>query len=263
DAAAIQGLLASYGGQLAHTAGDLYVAVFDSDSGAHPVQRAVSACEALTARRLTERALVDLGQVSIQPRPGGGRRYMSALFTRAARLPIASAPSGVLLSEAAFHLVEHLAAVPAGRPGILRIAGSKADEQATIVKRGAGPLVGRNEVLDGLVANARAALESKAPSIATVIAEPGYGKSHLCLGLMEALGRDLPQARLIQLRAQESLGGQADQTLRELLTKVLGIAAESAGDEGRARLTERLGAQLAKEVWPGVALVFGWLSPDA
>ena len=263
DAAAIQELLASYGGQLAHAAGDSYVAVFDSDSGAHPVRRALSACEAFTARRLTERALVDLGQVSIQPRPGGGRRYMSGLFARSDRLPIASDPPGVLLTEAAFQLVEDLAAVPAGRPGILRVASTKAEEQATIVKRGAAPLVGRNEVLDGLVANARAALKAKAPSIATVIAEPGYGKSHLCLGLTEALRRDLPQARLIQLRAQESLGGQADQTLQELLTKVLGIAAESAGDEGRARLTERLGAQLAKEVWPGVALVFGWLSPDA
>ncbi len=265
DAAAVQELLAPFGGQLAHAAGDRYAAVFDSDSGGPPVRRAVCACQAFTARRLTERALVDLDQVSIQPRRGGARRYLSALFSRADRYPVASDPPGVLLTEGALRLVEDLAVVAAGRPGILRIADSteRSEEQATIVKRGAGPLVGRDEVLDGLVASARAALNAKAPSIATVIAEPGYGKSHLCVGLTEALGRDLPGARLIHLRAQEWVGGQADQTLRELLTKVLGIAAESAGDEGRALLTERLGAQLAKEVWPGVALVFGWLSPDA
>jgi len=266
DAASIQSVLTSFGGHLAHAAGGSYVGVFGHDTGDNPARRALLAGRALIGHNLTERALVDLGQVTIQPRPGGGKRYISALFTRADRFPNASDPAGVLVTEASSKMLDDLATVPiAGRPGVFRVsaAGDQVQEQATIVKQGAGPLVGRDDVLDALVASARGALERKVPTIATVIAEPGHGKSHLCATLIERLQATSFGGQLLQLRAREPVGGDADQTLRELLTKVLRIPSDHPSDGGHTLLADRLGPELGKEVWPGVALVFGWVAADA
>src|SRR5262249_60762721 len=66
-----------------------------------------------------------------------------------------------------------------------------------------------------------------------------------------------------QRRGREPVGGDADQTLRELLTKVLRIPSDHPSDGGHTLLADRLGPELGKEVWPGVALVFGWVAADA
>lgn len=262
DAATVQSVLVSCGGQLAHAAGGSFVGVFSHSSGDNPVRRAMLAGKALTARKVTERALVDLGVVAAQPRPGGGHRYLSALFTRSDRFPRASDPAGVLVSEAVSKLIDGHSVVPiAGRTDILQAVPTNED-QLTIVTQGAGLLVGRDEILDSLVADARASAGRKVPTIATVIAEPGHGKSHLCVKLIERLEGLAPGIQLIQLRARESVGGEADRTLRELLTKVLRIPADTQSDGGRALLAERLGPELGREVWPGVALVFGWVASD-
>ncbi len=262
DAATIQSVLVSCGGQLGHAAGGLFVGVFSDSTGDNPARRALLAGKALTARNVTERALVDLGLVAIQPRPGGGQRYLSALFTRPYKFPRAFDIAGRLVSEAVSRLIDGHSVVPvAGRAGIFHASATNED-QLTVVTQGAGLLVGRDEILDSLVASARAAVQRKVPTIATVIAEPGHGKSALCVALIERLEELSPGVQLIQLRSRESVGGEADRTLRELLTKVLRIPAEPPSDSGRALLADRLGPELGREVWPGVALVFGWAASD-
>jgi len=263
--ASVQTVLTSFGGQLAHAAGSSYVGVFGHETGDNPAKRALSAARAITGRQIAERALVDLAPVTVQARPGGARRYLSPLFARTDRYPQGSDPAGVLLTDACAKLLNDVPTAPvSGREGIVRaLADDAPQELATIVAQQAPPLVGREETLNALIENARAASTAGSPTIATVIADAGHGKSHLCAALIDRL-KTIPGTQLLQFRAREPVGGDADQTLRELLSKLLRLpAGERPADGGHALLADRLGPELGKEVWAGVALALGWVTPDA
>jgi predicted ATPase len=264
DAASVQSAVMSFGGELGYAAGHSYVAVF-GEKLENPARRALIAARAITARTISDRALVHLAQVTIQARSGGGRRYMSPLFTRADRFPQEGDPPGVLVTDSASKSLPELALEEiSGRPGILRlVAERQGEEQATIVKQGAGPLIGREDVLASLLESARKAAEGGLPTIATVIAEAGHGKSHLCTAMLDQLEGGSAKAQLLQLRAREPVGGDADETLKELLTRLLRLPKEPPKDAGHALMEERLGPELGKELWAGVALIFGWVSADA
>src|SRR5262249_51882354 len=70
--------------------------------------------------------------------------------------------------------------------------------------------------------------------------------------------------QLLFLAAREPAGGAADQTVGELLSNLLLIpTGERPSDAGRGLLVDRLGEELAKEVWAGVALALDWSPLDA
>ena len=126
---------------------------------------------------------------------------------------------------------------------------------------GVAPLVGRDELLRTLLESARAAASGSKPTIVTLLGAAGYGKTHLAQMLVQHL-EIVPAFQLLFVRAKEVLGGVEEQTTRELLRSALSLPDTAPPDLGRALVAERLGAEIAKEVWAGVAITMGWAPPE-
>ena len=123
------------------------------------------------------------------------------------------------------------------------------------------PLVGRDHLLRTLLDSARAAASGSTPTIVTLLGAAGYGKTHLAQILVQHL-EIVPAFQMLFVRAKEVLGGVEEQTTRELLRSTLALPDAAPADLGRALLAERLGAEIAKEVWAGVAITMGWAPPE-
>jgi tetratricopeptide (TPR) repeat protein len=262
NVAAIREAGNTVGAQLAHTAGAQYVLAFGHEVGDNPTRAAANAAEMLVARGLAKRVLVDLASVSVQARPDGTRRYQSPLFTKKDQYPGEADPLGVLLSPAAVEVLPDLSSEPVpNRPGVVRLAAAAQASEKTTTRMGVAPLVGREDLLRSLMESARAAAKGPLPTIATLLGEPGYGKTHLAQMLVQHL-EVLPQMQTLFVRAKEVLGGVGEQTTRELLQRLLSLPDASPPDLGRALVADKLGAEVAAEVWAGVAVVMGWAAPD-
>jgi len=261
--AAVREAMSSVGAQLAHAAGAQYVLAFGHEVGDNPTRAAANAGEMIVARGLTKQALVDLASVSIQARPDGTRRYQSPLFAKKEQYPGESDPEGILLSPAALEVLPDLSVEPVpGRPGTSRLqkAASQVAERTT-TRMGVAPLVGRDELLRTLLESARAAASGSTPTIVTLLGAPGYGKTHLAQMLVQHL-EVVPAFQMLFVRAKEVLGGVEEQTTREMLRSTLALPDAAPADLGRALLAERLGGEIAKEVWAGVAITMGWAPPE-
>src|SRR5450631_1808345 len=261
--AAVREAMSSVGAQLAHAAGAQYVLAFGHEVGDNPTRGAANAGEMMVARGLTKQALVDLASVSIQARPDGTRRYQSPLFAKKEQYPGESDPEGILLSPAALEVLPDLPVEPVpGRPGTSRLqkATSQVAERTT-TRMGVAPLVGRDELLRTLLESARAAASGSTPTIVTLLGAPGYGKTHLAQMLVQHL-EVVPAFQMLFVRAKEVLGGVEEQTTREMLRSTLALPDAAPADLGRALLAERLGGEIAKEVWAGVAITMGWAPPE-
>jgi len=261
DAVTLKRRLAALGGELAHTAGRRCVAVFDHEPGVSPVRRALRAARDLVRRGACSRALVDLAPVLVQRRAGGARRYLSPLFSREDLAPPdahAEAPA-IQVTPAA------VAALPEGARGALDSVISSMPPgpiDVSLDEEGPGdttfePLIGRADILGALVDGARAVAASGLPTITSVIADTGLGKSHLASVLDQRLREIAPGAHVIDLRAREPLVGGADPTVREILQQALDLPAVPPPGGGRALLESRLGPAGA-ELVPAVALALGW-----
>jgi tetratricopeptide (TPR) repeat protein len=262
NVAAVREAMHSAGAQLAHTAGAQYVLAFGHELGDNPTRAAANAGEMLVGRGLTRRALVDLASVSIQARPDGSRRYQSPLFTKKDQYPGEDDPAGVLLSPAALEVLPDVPADPVpARPGMMLLQKATQAAERTTTRMGVAPLVGRDEILRLLLESARNSTSGAVPTISTIIGEAGYGKSHLAQMLVQHL-EVLPKIQTVFVRAKEVLGGAGEQTTRELFARALSLPDQPPPDLGRALLAERLGADIAKEVWAGVAVAMGWAPPE-
>ena len=260
----VQKALQSFGGQLAHLEPGRCVGAFTHRAGDNPGQRALAAAEALIGNRLARRAIVDVGTVTSKPRPDGGPpRLISALFTQKNRYPSASDPEKILVAAAAREMLSAVALKPAsGRPDHFVLA-ARADEAGTrtVIQDGNARLFGRDGEVKALLEEAREALAARRPRVATVLGEPGLGKTRLAVEVSQRLELAHMKARLIQLRAREPMGGDPDETLAELLRRALDLPVTAPIDKGRALLTERLG-EAAREIHTAAALVLGWIPPD-
>jgi tetratricopeptide (TPR) repeat protein len=128
---------------------------------------------------------------------------------------------------------------------------------------GTGELVGQEELIESLTANAELALKQPKPGIVTVLGEAGHGKSHIASTLVQQLEKLPFSKEVIAVAAYESVGGAVDQTLRRMLVRALHLPDESpGGDHGRALILQRLGEQVGTQVWAAVALVLGWVPAD-
>jgi eukaryotic-like serine/threonine-protein kinase len=259
---AIREAATSVGAHLAHSAGTQYVLAFGHEVGDNPTRAAANAAQMVIARGLTTRALVDLASVSVQARPDGSRRYQSPLFTKKDRYPAEADPVGVLLSPAAIEVLPDVSSEPVpSRPGVARVSPAADAAEKTTTRMGVAALVGRDDVLRSLLDAARTATGQRRPTITTLLGEPGFGKSHLVQMLVQHL-EVLPSMQTVFIRAKEVLGGVGEQTTRELLQRMLALPDAAPADLGRALLTDKLGPDIAKEVWAGVAVVMGWAPPE-
>jgi eukaryotic-like serine/threonine-protein kinase len=262
NVSAVREAMSSAGAQLAHTAGAQYVLAFGHEVGDNPTRAAATAGEMFVARGLAKRVLVDLASVSVQARPDGTRRYQSPLFAKKEQYPAETDPDGVLLSPAA---QEVLPDVPtetlAGPRGLAHVKKAAQASERTTTRMGVAPLVGRDDVLRTLLESARAAATGSQPTIFTLLGAPGYGKTHLAQMLVQHL-EVVPSFQVLFVRAKEVLGGADEQTTRDLLRATLALPESAPPDLGRALLAEKLGPELAREVWAGVAISMGWAAPE-
>ncbi|HEY6909414.1 MAG TPA: protein kinase [Myxococcales bacterium] len=266
DVGSVQSAVRGLGGELGHAARGRYAAIFPGEAGQDPVRRAFRAAQGLAERGLAARALVDVGSVNAQRRPDGSMRYISPDLARDSRYAQDTDPAGPLATSGAAEVLAEIAwdAVP-GRPGVFapRRAGGDRLQSATIVQLGAGPLVGRDDVLRSLVAAARAAAAGLAPTVTTVLAEAGYGKTHLAAALLEALRARVPTAEVIDLRVREPVAGEGGEALRALLARAIDLPPDAGEGSARARFAAAVGQPAAVELWPAAALTLRLVPADA
>jgi len=256
------------GGELAHMAGAQLVVAFGHEVGDNPARAALRAAQLFLDRGLGLRAYVDLGSVAITRKPDGTRRYQSPLFAKKDQYPTDADPEGVLLARAAADLLPDVVTEPvARRPDVSLVKRGEDAAEATAIRTELPSLVGRDETMRALLSAARQATATRAPragtpTISTVIGEPGSGKSHLASVLTQHLESIIPPLQVTLVRAKEALGGAGDQTTRDLFRRFLDLPANSPPEFGRALLAERLGPDIARETWAGVAVTMGWASPE-
>jgi serine/threonine protein kinase/tetratricopeptide (TPR) repeat protein len=263
DVIALQRRLLSSGGQLAHGSGGQFVVVFGHDLGDNPVRPALFAAHSLIREGVTDRVRLDVGAVSVQTRADGSKRFLSPVFAKRDRFPAPVDPPGVSLTPAA----EELLSEPGGpvsaassRPAIGAPSGETTSGQAET--GGMETLVGRDEVVEALVASAQRAIGERASTLVRVIAEPGHGKSHLFRVLVRRLRKVELRAEVIDLRAIEPALGGVDHTVKELLQRTLDLP-DTPPFDGGALLRERLGRCGAADAAPVVAVALGWTAIEA
>src|SRR5262249_96594 len=125
------------------------------------------------------------------------------------------------------------------------------------------PLVGRDDLLARLLEGARAAIHDCVPTLATVLGEPGHGKSRLRAALVKSLATSIPDVEILDASASESPAFDSQAQLRHLPRHLLGLGEEPPPDLGRGQAIAEVGAELGEAAWPALALRLGWLSSDA
>ncbi|MET0390867.1 MAG: protein kinase, partial [Polyangiales bacterium] len=259
----VQSVVTAAGGQIVQTNGSQYVAAFGHDVGDNPARVALVAAHRLSAARLAPRLLVDVASVSVQNRPDGSRRIFSPVFTKKDRFPSDADPPGVQLTAAANEVMPDLIATKVEGKGdryVLPIQ-QFANETTTFGVQ-LSPLVGRDAIVQTLFDTARTALTSDVPALITVLAEPGYGRSHLATVAAERIERGLlPAVEVIRLTAQEGLMRTASQALPELLRRVLDLPRTTPPQDGKPLLLEKLG-EAAEGSWAAAAHALGWIDAE-
>lgn len=252
------------GGQLAHASAPRYVAIYSHEVGENPAKRALRAAHDLVKHGVCERAVIDLAHVSIQTRADGSPRFISALFFRSDRFPHAGDPEGVFLAPtAAQELPGTEGAELPGRKWLhLGHAPSSSGLLRDVADDSTGSLLGRRDVLDGLLESARETARESVPCVLGVVAEEGCGKTHLARVTLARIRAEMPRATVLDLRARELLGGEEAPSTRELLSRWLDLPATAPSDGGSALLRERLGAE-GMDTWAAVALELGWIEEGA
>ncbi|HWN69842.1 MAG TPA: protein kinase, partial [Haliangium sp.] len=259
----IQEAIEAAGGWLADFTGSRYAVVFTHEATDNPVRRAVDVAQSLVDRDLCRRAIVDLASVQVRWRASGQPWFVSNVFSRAERYPTESDPEGVTLSEAVAAALPSLGG-DAGTYRTARAAPRLSLRPTTARLRAlSAPFVGREALLADLLADFRTAMRETRPALTTLLGQPGLGKSCIAGVLAERMAEHYPWVQVRELRAYAPVGGDSPPLLRELLTWVLGLPSRNPGDAGRELVEQRLGPELGREAWCGVALAMGWLGPDA
>jgi tetratricopeptide (TPR) repeat protein len=263
DAGRLKGALAAIGGDLAQVGKSSAVAVFGQKTAENPVRRALRAAESLLGRGLAARALLEIATVTVQRRADGSERFVSSAFNKIEQLITDLDPNGVYITRAVAASADDVHQEPLPDRDVIRVLAARDDitDSATVMREAAVPLVGRGDVIDQLVASADASLRAgkPMPTIATVIADAGHGKTHFCATLVRALRERVGEVTVVELRAREPMDGDPDRSLRSLLRRCLDLPSTMPDDNGQALLSEKLG----KALWPPAAMALGWLAPDA
>jgi tetratricopeptide (TPR) repeat protein len=263
SATEVQPALQPFSGLVAQAAAGLACYTFDHRAGRSPGLRALAAAHALLAAGLAERLIIDVGDVTVKARPGGTRLFGS-VFSEADRYPRPGDPRGILLSPAARVLFPSDACQPTpARPGYFALGAAAAAGpfDRSVMEDAPSPLVGRADLLRVLLQEATTAVSDGRSRVASVLAEPGLGKTRVARELGRRLREQLPTAELIEMRAREPLGGPTDDALADLLRRTLALPGSPPADGGRALLEERIG-EAGRDTYISVALLLGWIASD-
>ncbi len=273
DLKAIKSTLSAFGGEVGHSAGVRFVAVFRRKTTQNPARAALLCGQRLVTLGLASRALVDLDFVNVLDRSDGSTRFVSGLFQKAELFLGEGQPLGTFLTKRAAEVLSDLkgerVATDASKPAtpeIFSTHGSQSisGETQFTQSRAREPLFGRDDLINRLLNSVHLACIGNGlgrPTIATVIAEVGYGKSHLFASLTERLTESRVDLSVLGFRAQEPLGGDAGLSLRMLLTQAMGAPPSPPADRGEQWLSRRLGSE-AEALWPVLALALGWIGED-
>jgi eukaryotic-like serine/threonine-protein kinase len=258
---AVQALVTSSGGQIVQTTGAQYVAAFGHDVGDNPVRSAFAAAQRLALAKLTLRALVDVAQVSVQQRPDGSKRMFSAVFARKDRIPAASDPTGIQFTGPATEVMPDLTVLPiADRADRFLVSAASPRGGDATVYGAQHTLVGQEQRLGNLRESARIALSRNEPTLVSVIAAAGYGKTHVARALEQVIERVVADVELFRLAAQEGMVGAGSQLAPELLRRALRVGSD-APEDPEAVLRLRFG-ELGDAHWVGAAFALGWIDSD-
>lgn len=250
------------GGELASASPALGIVVaFDHESSDNPVRLAATAAQRALELGLCDRAIVDAFNVLMQVRPNGQRRFVSAAFTRKDRYLADTFEAGVYLTQAALDLVPQLEATSMPGTDLHQLLQAEQRELTSVgVVRHA--FVGRDVELEQLFASATQTATNQVPTIATVIAEGGMGKSELASALAAGLTQKLPQADVCAFRCQEGLDGGQSRNVADLLRWALGLQRDVPDDKGRAVLSQHFGLPDGDPSWAAPALALNWVGLD-
>jgi predicted ATPase/predicted Ser/Thr protein kinase len=123
----------------------------------------------------------------------------------------------------------------------------------------AQPFEGRRETMAALIHSSCAAVATRTPTLMTICADDGIGKTRLAAALHHALIEAIPTARVLVFRGQDPAVSEVDGTIRAILRR---LAAPAERTLRRRKLREHLQAQVG-DGWPAVALTLGWIGHDA
>lgn len=258
DAALVDQAVASLGGAVASMQGARWVAVFSPEGSENPVVRAIEAAETMLKRNLMRAAMVHLARVSVSTRRGGGKRYLSPLFTNADCFP-RPGEQGLLLTRDAVGVAAANGEVGLVRDNVYRLTVRPVVEELTTVGRAATALMGREADLEAQLSLFARVERTGIPQLSVVLGEPGLGKSLFSAELASRLRSAAGTPEVVHLRARESLG-DSSQLLRALVQRLSGLDLETVD---RGALARELGVTQGTDAELAVSVALGWLAPTA
>src|SRR5690349_877883 len=202
----MKGIVESHGGSVEKFIGDAVMAAFGvpvvHEDDALRACRAALEIQARLSARMPLRIGVNSGEVVTGDATRRETFATGDAVNVAARLEQAAGPGEVLIGEPTLALVRDVVHVEAVEP--LRLKGKSEPQPAFrllavggATTRSATPLIGRLGELTLLERELQAVIADGGCGLATVLGEPGVGKSRLAAELIERVG---PQARVVQGR---------------------------------------------------------------
>jgi tetratricopeptide (TPR) repeat protein len=237
------------GGHLARTREDGYLFVFPQPSAEAALQAALRAGNALLPRLAPSDLLVlHAAQLSVRDDARGVAAVGPALDAPASWWPADDRCAGVLTTPAAAVFLESRA-VRDGSSGLFSAEAPPAAPPA--------PMVGRDDLVAALLAEAERAFSTDAPVMSTVVGEVGYGKTRLLDALAERLSErahvvvvrfrspDAPDMESPAAVLGRAAGAVESATLplegsRDVVAKAIGTALRPAAGQPMALLVDDL-----------------------
>jgi tetratricopeptide (TPR) repeat protein len=254
---ALMKTLAAAGGVLVEAGRGGGVGLFTNKSSENPVARAIRMADGMLARKACRAIIVDVAAIAVRKKADGSDRYVSATFAKL-QTQVAAAAEGLFLTATTADLLPERRGQAAGDGGLFAaLPPPRNDDALTVVRTAQAPIYGRGEEMARLLGSLRAAMSERRAGMATIVADGGLGKSHLCAALVEEIKRTVRDAAIVELRAREPIDGDADSNLRALLGRCFTLPAEKPADRGEALLGE-----LGPTLWPAAALTLGWMGPE-
>ena len=265
NVAAVREAGAGVGAQLAHTAGLQYVLAFGHEVGDNPTRAAANAGEMFLARGLAKRALVDLG-VGVDP---GATRRHAPLPEPAVRQEGAVSGRGRSgrgccsrrRRSRCFPTVRRAGAEPARDVLLLQAgdAGGGADHHAHGRGAAGRPRRARCARCSSRRARRPAAADADHRHPARRRRGTARRTSRRCWC---STSRSSPAFRCCSSAPRRCWAASASRPRASSCARRCRCPTRRPPDFGRALLAERLGADLAREVWAGVAVTMGWAPPE-
>ncbi|WP_437283040.1 protein kinase [Sorangium sp. So ce375] len=240
----VVGIAATLGGRLARVQDGLYVIAFPG-AAAQGARAALQAARQLVSA-LGQGTSAAVHVAELQVREGAaGTVFAGPALARPASFWPPGAPEPVAITPEAAALLDE----PTGPAGDDDASAGAAPPGAPAVEP---PIRGREELLDEIVAQVRAAWRDSTPLLLTLLGEVGHGKTRLWRAVAAALSAE-PGAQVIALAARPPDVAEPAGLVRALLRAALALGDGARAEVIRAACVARLGPELGPASWPAVA----------